>query len=179
MRLIAKFTLKHLPMTSLSRLVLAFAIVVLFSGCAENVANMRWTKTETSKTERKVRPPNNQIGRWGTQETTMTCYMNYQGSSEESRHCDVTERYIPPPEKKFSGGFFERMAKGLLDDLVGGWVDATVDRLNHPDGPQPGNEPSNMTVLPSIEAPSKSSMLPLAQSPATNSPEPTGETEAR
>ena len=145
-------SLRYLPMTLHYRLTLVLALTVLCSGCAEGLSNLPWNKTETTKTSKKVPPPNNQIGRWGTLETTTTCVTSYIGSEARSRNCSVAEKYIPPPEKTYSGGFFERLAKGLLDDVVGGALDATVDRLRRPDAPPPSDTPTNMTVLPPAEA---------------------------
>ena len=140
------------PMPTLSRLTLALALTALFTGCAGGLANVPWTNTETTKNSKMVRPPNDRIGRWGTLETTTTCVTSYIGSTAQSRNCSVAEQYIPPPPKSYSGGFFERLDKGLLDDVVGGWMDATVDRLSHPDMPTASDTPSNMTVLPPAEA---------------------------
>lgn len=139
------------PMPTLSRLTLALALTVLFTGCAGGLAELPWTKTETTTASKKVPPPWGG-GRWGTQETTTTCVNSYIGSAFQSRDCSVAEKYIPPPKKTFSGGSFERAAKSLLDDLVGGVVDATWDRLSRPETPPAGDTPSNMTVLPPAEA---------------------------
>jgi len=148
--LLATYPSNH-PMPTLFRLTLALAITVLFSACATNLADLPWTNTETTTASKKVPPPWGG-GRWGTQVSTTTCVSSYIGSTEQSRNCSVAEQYIPPPPKSYSGGFFERLAKGLLDDVVGGWMDATVDRLSHPDMPTASDTPSNMTVLPPAEA---------------------------
>lgn len=157
-------------MTPHYRLKLVLALTVIWSGCADGLSNLPWTNTETTKTSKKVPPPNKQIGRWGTLETTTTCVTSYIGSAAQSRNCSVAEKYIPPPERTYSGGFFERLAKGVLDDVAGGALDATVDRLRRPDAPPPSDTPSNMTVLPPAEAASAPTAQ-LTQSEA-QTPEP-------
>jgi hypothetical protein len=154
------------PMHQLSRVALALALTLLCTGCAEGLAHIPWTNTETTTTSKRVRPPNNQIGRWGTLETTTTCVTSYIGSAAQSRNCAVAEKYIPPPEKTYTGGFFERLAKSLLDDIVGGAVDATMDRLSHPETPPASDTPSNMTVLPPAEAASAPATAQLMQDEA-------------
>lgn len=159
------------PMPHLSRLTLVLAITVLFTGCAAGLADLPWNNTETTTTSKKVPPPNNQAGRWGTLETTTTCVNSYIGSTLQSRNCSVAEKYIPPPVKTFSGGLFERVAKSFLDDLVGGAVDATLDRLSRPETPPASDTPSNMTVLPPAEATSAPSAAPAsAVQSADNAP---------
>ena len=138
-------------MPSFPRLALALSITVLFSACATSLADLPWTNTETTTASKKVPPPWGG-GRWGTQESTTTCVNSYIGSTLQSRNCSVAEKYIPPPKKTFSGGSFERAAKSLLDDLVGGALDATLDRLRNPETPPASDTPSNMTVLPPAEA---------------------------
>ena len=138
------------PMPTLSRLTPALALTLLFTGCATSLADLPWTNTETTKTSKKVRSPNG--GRWGTLETTTTCNTRYIGSKEQSRECGVSEKYIPPPERSYSGGFFEQLGKQVLDNLVGGMIDEAVDNLGNPKAPPASDMPSNMTVLPPAEA---------------------------
>jgi len=154
--LLATYPSNH-PMPTLFRLTLALAITVLFSACATNLADLPWTNTETTTASKKVPPPWGG-GRWGTQVSTTTCVSSYIGSTEQSRNCSVAEKYVPPPKKVFSGSSFERAAKSLLDDLVGGALDATLDRLRNPETPPASDMPSNMTVLPPAE---------VASAPAT------------
>lgn len=139
------------PMPTLSRLTPALALTLLFTGCATSLADLPWTNTETTTASKKVPPPWGG-GRWGTQVSTNTCVNSYIGSTLQSRNCSVAEKYVPPPKKTFSGGSFERAAKSLLDDLVGGALDATLDRLRNPETPPASDMPSNMTVLPPAEA---------------------------
>ncbi|MDH4482812.1 MAG: hypothetical protein QE279_08910 [Rhodoferax sp.] len=138
-------------MPSFPRLALALSIPLLFSACATSLADLPWTNTETSTASKQVPPPWGG-GRWGTQVSTTTCVNSYIGSTLQSRNCSVAEKYVPPPKKTFSGGPFERAAKSLLDDLVGGALDATLDRLKNPETPPASDTPSNMTVLPPAEA---------------------------
>lgn len=156
-------------MLHLSRLALALSVTVLFTGCAAGLSEVPWTNTETTTASKKVPPPWGG-GRWGTQETTTTCVNSYIGSTLQSRDCSVAEKYIPPPEKTFSGGLFERVAKSLLDEMVGGVVDATLDRLSRPETPPASDTPSNMTVLP----PAGAASAPAAQLPQSeaNTPAP-------
>ncbi len=137
-------------MPPVSRLTLALAIAVLCTGCAEGLSNLPWTNTETTMSSKKVRAPNG--GRWGTLETTTTCNTYYIGSTAQRRECGVSEKYVPPPERKYSGGMFEQLAKGMLDSLVGGIIDEAIDELTKPKAPPASDMPSNMTVLPPAEA---------------------------
>lgn len=137
-------------MPSFYRLTLALAVTVLCAGCAEGLSNLPWTNTETSMSSKKVRAPNG--GRWGTLETTTTCNTYYIGATEQRRECGVSEKYVPPPERTYSGGVFERMAKGMLDSLVGGMIDEAIDELTNPKARPASDMPSNMTVLPSADA---------------------------
>ena len=159
-------------MLHLSRLALALSVTVLFTGCAAGLSEVPWTNTETTKTSKKVAPGHNQAGRWGTQETTTTCVNSYIGSTLQSRDCSVAEKYIPPSEKTFSGGLFERVAKSLLDEMVGGVVDATLDRLSRPETPPASDTPSNMTVLPPAEAASALQAQPTQSQANTPAPKP-------
>lgn len=137
-------------MRKITRLTLALAITVLCTGCAEGLTKLPWTNTETTMSSKKVRAPNG--GRWGTLETTTTCNTYYIGSTAQRRECGVSEKYVPPPERTFSGGIFERIAMGMLDSLVGGMIDEAIDELTNPK-PQPASDmPSNMTVLPPADA---------------------------
>ena len=158
-------------MLHLSRLALALSITVLFSACATSLADLPWTNTETTTASKKVPPPWGG-GRWGTQETTTTCVNSYIGSTLQSRDCSVAEKYIPPSEKTFSGGLFERVAKSLLDEMVGGVVDATLDRLSRPETPPASDTPSNMTVLPPAEAASALQAQPTQSQANTPAPKP-------
>lgn len=149
-------------MTPHYRLTLILALTVLCSGCAEGLSNLPWTNTETTKTSKKVRPPNGG-GRWGTLETITTCNTHYIGSKEQSRDCSVAEQYIPPPERSYSGGFFEQLGKQMVDNLVGGMIDEAMDNLANPKAPPASDTPSNMTVLPPAEAasaPATAQVLP-------------------
>jgi hypothetical protein len=113
-------------MLHLSRLTLALSVTVLFTGCAAGLSELPWTNTVTTTASKKVRPPNGG-GRWGTLETITTCNTHYIGSTEQSRECSVAEKYIPPPQRTYSGGFFEQFAKQIVDDLVGGMIDEAMD----------------------------------------------------
>jgi len=155
-------------MPSYSRLTLALAITVLCAGCAESLANLPWTNTETTMSSKKVRSPKG--GRWGTLETTTTCNTYYIGATEQRRECGVSEKYVPPPERTYSGGIFEKMTKMMLDELVGGMIDEAIDDLTKPKAQPASDMPSNMTVLPSAEAASEPA--PVTQS-ADNAPEQT------
>ena len=156
-------------MPTTSRLTLAaLAITVLCAGCAESLANLPWTNTETTMSSKKVRAPNG--GRWGTLETTTTCNTYYIGSTEQRRECGVSEKYVPPPERTYSGGVFERIAKGMLDSLVGGMIDEAIDELTKPKAQPASDMPSNMTVLPPAEV--ASVPAPVTQS-ADSAPEKT------
>jgi len=155
-------------MPTLYRLTLALVLTVLFTGCAEGLSNLPWTNTETSKTSKKVRPPNG--GRWGTLETITTCNTHYIGSKEQSRECGIIEKYTPAPERSYSGGFFEQLGKQVLDDLVGGMIDETMDNLANPKEPPASDTPSNMTVLPPAEA--ASAPATIVQSTEARHPQP-------
>ena len=155
-------------MPSFSRLTLALAITVLCTGCAEGLSNLPWTNTETTMSSKKVRSPKG--GRWGTLETTTTCNTYYIGATEQRRECGVSEKYVPPPERTYSGGIFEKMTKMMVDELVGGMIDEAIDDLTNPKAQSASDMPSNMTVLPSAEAASEPA--PVTQS-ADNAPKQT------
>ena len=92
---------------------------------------------------------------------------NLRGSTEQSRDCSVSEKYIPPPERSYSGGFFEQFGKQILDNLVGGMIDEAMDNLANPKTPPASDTPSNMTVLPPAEAASAPATAQLTQSDDT------------
>ena len=149
-------------MPPISRLTLVLAVTLLCSGCAEGLANLPWTNTETTMSSKQVRSPKG--GRWGTLETTTTCNTYYIGSTEQRRECGVSEKYVPPPERTYSGGIFEKMTKMLVDELVGGMIDEAIDDLTQPKAQPASDMPSNMTVLPSAEA-VDAATPPLASTP--------------
>ena len=149
-------------MPPISRLTLVLAVTLLCSGCAEGLANLPWTNTETTMSSKKVRSPKG--GRWGTLETTTTCNTYYIGSTEQRRECGVSEKYVPPPERTYSGGIFEKMTKMLVDELVGGKIDDAVADLTKPKAQPASDMPSNMTVLPSADA-VDAATPPLASTP--------------
>ena len=149
-------------MPPISRLMLVLAVTLLCSGCAEGLANLPWTNTETTMSSKKVRSPKG--GRWGTLETTTTCNTYYIGSTEQRRECGVSEKYVPPPERTYSGGIFEKMTKMLVDELVGGMIDEAIDDLTQPKAQPASDMPSNMTVLPSADA-VDAATPPLASTP--------------
>ena len=149
-------------MPPISRLTLVLAVTLLCSGCAEGLANLPWTNTETTMSSKKVRSPKG--GRWGTLETTTTCNTYYIGSTEQRRECGVSEKYVPAPERTYSGGIFEKMTKMLVDELVGGMIDEAIDDLTQPKAQPASDMPSNMTVLPSADA-VDAATPPLASTP--------------
>ena len=157
-------------MLHLSRLTLALSVTVLFTGCAAGLSELPWTNTVTTTASKKVRPPNGG-GRWGTLETITTCNTHYIGSTEQSRECSVAEKYIPPPQRTYSGGFFEQFAKQIVDDLVGGMIDEAMDNLANPKASPASDTPSNMTVLPPAEtASAPATTLQSADNPQAQTP---------
>ena len=157
-------------MLRLSSLALALSVTVLFTGCAAGLSELPWTNTVTTTASKKVRPPNGG-GRWGTLETITTCNTHYIGSTEQSRECSVAEKYIPPPIRTYSGGFFEQFAKQIVDDVVGGMIDEAMDNLANPKASPASDTPSNITVLPPAEtASAPATTLQSADNPQAQTP---------
>ena len=139
-------------MNRLAQLSLALSVALLYTGCAEIPPNQRWTDTETSSTSRNSRPPGNPKGPRGLLVTTTTCQITYVGRTEESRRCEVADKFLPPPKKEQTSQTLSEMGKGIVVFMMESLFDDFLDTLDAPKAPPAGDMPSNMTVLPPADA---------------------------
>lgn len=139
-------------MNRLAQLSLALSVALLYTGCAEIPPNQRWTDTETSSTSRNSRPPGNPKGPRGLLVTTTTCQINYVGRTEESRRCEVADKFLPPPKKERTSQTLSEMGKGIVVFMMESLFDDFLDTLDAPKAPPAGDMPSNMTALPPADA---------------------------